>query len=104
MKNQFEGTKMAKALEWMGYTGTTYRGEDKQLYRSLPGAFGVKLRGEKPADMKAAQQRRLGYEAREIKADISRIRRDNTLSDTTKQARLQKRQAALQRLYEQMPE
>lgn len=103
-KSQFEGTKMADALEWMGYTGTTYRGEDKQLYRSLPGAFGVKLRGEKPADMKAAKQRQIGYEVREVKADMSRIRRDNTLTDAAKQARLEKRREALQRLYEKQPD
>ena len=103
-KSQFEGTKMADALEWMGYTGTTYRGEDKQLYRSLPGAFGVKLRGEKPADMKAAKQRQIGYEVREVKADMSRIRRDNTLTDAAKQARLEKRREALERLYEKRPD
>ena len=104
MKNQFEGTKFADALEWMGYTGTTYRGEDKQLYRALPGAFGVKLRGEKPADMKAAKQRQIGYEVREVKADMSRIRRDNTLTDAAKQARLEKRREALERLYEKRPD
>ena len=103
-KSQFEGTKMADALEWMGYTGTTYRGEDKQLYRSLPGAFGVKLRGEKPEDMKAARQRQIGYEMREVKADMSRIRRDNTLTDAAKQARLEKRREALERLYEKRPD
>ncbi|MDO5638639.1 MAG: hypothetical protein Q4G28_02095 [Neisseria sp.] len=102
VKSQFEGSKMAEALEWMGYTGTNYRGEDKQLYRTLPGAFGVKLRGEKPQDMKAAQQRRTGYEIRELKADMGRIRRDNTLSDSTKDARLENRRKALQRLYDKM--
>ena len=64
----------------------------------------MKLRGEKPADMKAAKQRQIGYEVREVKADMSRIRRDNTLTDAAKQARLEKRREALERLYEKQPD
>ena len=66
--------------------------------------LGVKLRGEKPEDMKAARQRQIGYEVREVKADMSRIRRDNTLTDAAKQARLEKRREALERLYEKRPD
>jgi hypothetical protein len=54
--------------------------------------------------MKAAKQRQIGYEVREVKADMSRIRRDNTLTDAAKQARLEKRREALERLYEKLPD
>jgi hypothetical protein len=38
-----------------------------------------------------------------VKADMSRIRRDNTLTDAAKQARLEKRREALERLYRAAP-
>ena len=103
LKNQMEGTKFAEVLEDLGWTGKTYRGEDKQLYRAALGAFGIKVRGEKPEDLRAATQRRLHSQEREIRADMRRIRRNNTLSPQAKEAQLARRQSALQRLFEQMP-
>ena len=103
LKNQMEGTKFAEVLEDLGWTGKTYRGEDKQLYRAALGAFGIKVRGEKPEDLRAATQRRLHSQEREIRADMRRIRRNNTLSQQAKEAQLARRQSALQRLFEQMP-
>ena len=103
LKNQMEGTKFAEVLEDLGWTGKTYRGEDKQLYRAALGAFGIKVRGEKPEDLRAATQRRLHSQEREIRADMRRIRRNNTLSPRAKEAQLARRQSALQRLFEQMP-
>lgn len=103
IKNQLEGTKAAEVLEDLGWTGKTYRGEDKQLYRAALGALGVKIRGEKPEDLRAATQRRLRSQEREIRADMGRIRRNNTLSPRAKEAMLGRRQQALQRLFEQMP-
>ena len=103
LKNQMEGTKFAEVLEDLGWTGKTYRGEDKQLYRAALGAFGIKVRGEKPEDLRAATQRRLHSQEREIRADMGRIRRNNTLSQQAKEAQLARRQSALQRLFEQMP-
>ena len=103
LKNQMEGTKFAEVLEDLGWTGKTYRGEDKQLYRAALGAFGIKVRGEKPEDLRAATQRRLHSQEREIRADMRRIRRNNTLSPQAKEAQLARRQQSLQRLFEQMP-
>lgn len=103
VKNSFEGTKFAEVLEDLGWTGKTYRGEDKQLYRAALGAFGIKVRGEKPEDLRAATQRRLHSQEREIRADMRRIRRNNTLSQQAKEAQLARRQQSLQRLFEQMP-
>lgn len=103
LKNQMEGTKFAEVLEDLGWTGKTYRGEDKQLYRAALGAFGIKVRGEKPEDLRAATQRRLHSQEREIRADMRRIRRNNTLSQQAKEAQLARRQQSLQRLFEQMP-
>lgn len=103
LKNQMEGTKFAEVLEDLGWTGKTYRGEDKQLYRAALGAFGIKVRGEKPEDLRAATQRRLHSQEREIRDDMRRIRRNNTLSQQAKEAQLARRQSALQRLFEQMP-
>lgn len=103
LKNQMEGTKFAEVLEDLGWTGKTYRGEDKQLYRAALGAFGIKVRGEKPEDLRAATQRRLHSQEREIRADMRRIQRNNTLSPQAKEAQLARRQSALQRLFEQMP-
>ena len=103
LKNQMEGTKFAEVLEDLGWTGKTYRGEDKQLYRAALGAFGIKVRGEKPEDLRAATQRRLHSQEWEIRADMRRIRRNNTLSPQAKEAQLARRQSALQRLFEQMP-
>lgn len=103
LKNQMEGTKFAEVLEDLGWTGKTYRGEDKQLYRAALGAFGIKVRGEKPEDLRTATQRRLHSQEREIRADMRRIRRNNTLSPQAKEAQLARRQSALQRLFEQMP-
>ena len=103
LKNQMEGTKFAEVLEDLGWTGKTYRGEDKQLYRAALGAFGIKVRGEKPEDLRAATQRRLYSQEREIRADMRRIRRNNTLSQQAKEAQLARRQQSLQRLFEQMP-
>ena len=103
LKNQMEGTKFAEVLEDLGWTGKTYRGEDKQLYRAVLGAVGIKVRGEKPEDLRAATQRRLHSQEREIRADMRRIRRNNTLSQQAKEAQLARRQSALQRLFEQMP-
>lgn len=103
LKNQMEGTKFAEVLEDLGWTGKTYRGEDKQLYRAALGAFGIKVRGEKPEDLRAATQRRLYSQEREIRADMRRIRRNNTLSQQAKEAQLERRQQSLQRLFEQMP-
>ena len=103
LKNQMEGTKYAEVLEDSGWTGKTYRGEDKQLYRAALGAFGIKVRGEKPEDLRTATQRRLHSQEREIRADMRRIRRNNTLSPQAKEAQLARRQSALQRLFEQMP-
>jgi hypothetical protein len=62
VKNTFEGTKFSEVLEDLGWTGKTYRGEDKQLYRALLGSVGFKIRGERPEDWKAADRRR-NYEA-----------------------------------------
>lgn len=103
LKNQMEGTKFAEVLEDLGWTGKTYRGEDKQLYRAVLGAVGIKVRGEKPEDLRAATQRRLHSQEREIRADMRRIQRNNTLSPQTKEAQLARRQSALQQLSEQMP-
>ncbi len=103
LKNQTEGTKFAEVLEDLGWTGKTYRGEDKQLYRAALGAFGIKVRGEKPEDLRVATQRRLHSQEREIRADMRRIRRNNTLSQQAKEAQLARRQQSLQRLFEQMP-
>ena len=103
LKNQMEGTKFAGVLEDLGWTGKTYRGEDKQLYRAVLGAVGIKVRGEKPEDLRAATQRRLHSQEREIRADMRRIQRNNTLSPQAKEAQLARRQSALQRLFEQMP-
>ena len=103
LKNQMEGTKFAEVLEDLGWTGKTYRGEDKQLYRAVLGAVGIKVRGEKPEDLRAATQRRLHSQEREIRADMRRIQRNNTLSPQAKEAQLARRQSALQRLFEQMP-
>ena len=103
LKNQMEGTKFAEVLEDLGWTGKTYRGEDKQLYRAVLGAVGIKVRGEKPEDLRAATQRRLHSQEREIRADMRRIRRNNTLSQQAKEAQLERRQQSLQRLFEQMP-
>lgn len=103
LKNQMEGTKFAEVLEDLGWTGKTYRGEDKQLYRAVLGAVGIKVRGEKPEDLRAATQRRLHSQEREIRADMRRIQRNNTISPQAKEAQLARRQSALQRLFEQMP-
>ncbi len=104
LKNQFEGTAFAEVLEDMGYTGTNYRGEDKQLYRALLGSVGVKLRGERTEDLKAARQRHIGSQIREVNASIRQTMRDNTLTDAARESKLASRRQYLQRLFEQMPE
>ena len=99
VKNSFEGTKFSEVLEDLGWTGKTYRGEDKQLYRALLGAFGFKIRGERPEDWKAADRRRRNYEAQEIRAANRRIMRDNSLSQSAKDARLRSNAEHMQNLF-----
>ena len=101
VKNSFEGTKFSEVLEDLGWTGKTYRGEDKQLYRALLGSFGFKIRGEKPEDWKAADRRRRNYEAQEIRAANRRIMRDNSLSQSAKDARLRSNAKHMQNLFKE---
>ena len=101
VKNSFEGTKFSEVLEDLGWTGKTYRGEDKQLYRALLGSFGFKIRGEKPEDWKAADRRRRNYEAQEIRAANRRIMRDNSLSQSAKDARLRSNAEHMQNLFKE---
>ena len=101
LKNSFEGTKFAEVLEDLGWTGKTYRGEDKQLYRALLGSFGFKIRGEKLEDWKAADRRRRNYEAQEIRAANRRTMRDNSLSQSAKDARLRSNAAHMQNLFKE---
>ena len=101
LKNTFEGTKFSEVLEDLGWTGKTYRGEDKQLYRALLGSFGFKIRGERPEDWKAADRRRRNYEAQEIRAENRRIMRDNSLSQSAKDARLRSNAEHMQNLFKE---
>ncbi|MDK4684284.1 hypothetical protein QDY72_03670, partial [Kingella negevensis] len=104
LKNQFEGTALSDALEKMGYTGKTYRGEDKDLNRALLGAVGVKLRGDSADKLQGSYERKVGYEIREIKSDMAHIRKDNSLSVPAKAAKLKERQARIAELTKQMIE
>lgn len=88
LASEFKGTKFADVLEWGGYTGRNYRGEDRSLYRAGLGAVGIKIRGERTEDNKAAIQRRFGYEMRNLNADANRIRRDKSLSESARRAKL----------------
>ena len=99
VKNSFEGTKFSEVMEDLGWTGKTYRGEDKQLYRAIFGAFGFKIRGERPEDWKAADRRRRNYEAQEIRAANRRIMRDNSLSQSAKDAQLRSNAEHMQNLF-----
>ena len=101
VKNSFEGTKFSEVLEDLGWTGKTYRGEDKQLYRALFGSVGFKIRGERPEDWKAADRRRRNYEAQEIRAANRRIMRDNSLSQSAKDARLRSNAEHMQNLFKE---
>ena len=101
LKNTFEGTKFSEVLEDLGWTGKTYRGEDKQLYRALFGSVGFKIRGERPEDWKAADRRRRNYEAQEIRAANRRIMRDNSLSQSAKDARLRSNAEHMQNLFKE---
>lgn len=99
LKNTFEGTKFSEVLEDLGWTGKTYRGEDKQLYRALFGSVGFKIRGERPEDWKAADRRRRNYEAQKIRAANRRIMRDNSLSQSAKDAQLRSNAVHMQNLF-----
>ena len=101
LKNTFEGTKFSEVLEDLGWTGKTYRGEDKQLYRALFGSVGFKIRGERLEDWKAADRRRRNYEAQEIRAANRRIMRDNSLSQSAKDARLRSNAEHMQNLFKE---
>ena len=101
VKNSFEGTKFSEVLEDLGWTGKTYRGEDKQLYRALFGSVGFKIRGERPEDWKAADRRRRNYEAQEIRAANRRTMRDNSLSQSAKDARLRSNAEHMQNLFKE---
>lgn len=101
LKNTFEGTKFSEVLEDLGWTGKTYRGEDKQLYRALLGSFGFKIRGERPEDWKAADRRRRNHEAQEIRAANRRTMRDNSLSQSAKDARLRSNAEHMQNLFKE---
>lgn len=101
LKNTFEGTKFAEVLEDLGWTGKTYRGEDKQLYRALFGSVGFKIRGERPEDWKAADRRRRNYEAQKIRAADRRIMRDNSLSQSAKDAQLRSNAEHMQNLFKE---
>lgn len=88
LKNQFEGTKFADVLESMGYTGTNSRGDDKQLYRAAWGAFGVKIRGENPQEMRERKERNIAYQIREVQADMRRIARDKSITEKSRESKL----------------
>ena len=98
MKSQFEDTAFSDALEALGYTGTNYRGEDVKLDRAAMGALGVKVRGQSVEQQKQAAMRKKKYEAQQLKADITRIKKDNTLTESAKQSKIEARQEQLERL------
>ena len=99
VKNQFENTPVSNALEYMGYSGEKRNGQPVDLGRSLLGAVGVKVRSFDPKEEAGKAARRTQFEAREIKADISRIRRDSSMSDETKREKMKSRQESLARLF-----
>ena len=101
MKSQFEDTAFSDALEAMGYTGTNYRGEDAKLDRAAMGALGVKVRGQSVEQQKQAAMRKKKYESQQLKADITRIKKDNTLTESAKQFKIEARQEQLERLQSQ---
>ncbi|WP_147286738.1 hypothetical protein [Neisseria dentiae] len=102
LKNQFEGTKFADVLEYMGYTGTDSRGDGKQLYRAALGSVGVKIRGEDPAELKARKARYIRYQIREAQADMRRISRDNRLTDDSKRSKIESRREHIKELQRQL--
>ena len=104
VKNSFEGTALSDALEYMGYTGRTYRGEEKDLGRALTGAFGVKVRGDNADSLKGKYERKIGFEIREIRQDMAKIRKDNSLSVPARMAKLRERQNRIAELFRQMQE
>lgn len=100
MKSQFEGTAFSKALEAMGFTGKNYRGENVDLGRAALGSVGIKVRGQSVEDAKARHQRSTGYQIRELKSDISSIRKNQKLTEGQRRAQIERRQEAIQRLIE----
>ena len=99
LKSQFEGTAFSDALEYMGYTGRRRNGDPVQLGDSVRGAFGIKTWSFDPEAEAGKSIRYKQYEAREIRTDMRKTMRDQSLTPAQKQDKLEEQRKALSRLF-----
>ena len=99
VKSQFENTWASDALEAIGYTGRKRSGDVVKLDDALRGSIGIKTWGFDPKQQAAKDMRRKQFEAREIKADMSSVRRDKSLTDEQRASKIEAQRKALERLF-----
>ncbi len=104
LKSQFEGTELSNALEDMGYTGTNYRGDEVELKRALPGSFGIKIRGQTVSEQKQKALVKLNNERKALKSEITKTRKNGTMTEARKQAKIEDLQERIRTLSDKMAE
>ena len=104
LKSQFEDTVLSNALEDLGYTGTNYRGEEVELKRALLGAGGIKIRGQSVSEQKQKALVKLNNERKALKSEITKTRKNGTMTDARKQAKIEDLQERFKILSEKMKE
>ncbi len=104
LKSQFEGTELSNALEDMGYTGTNYRGDEVELKRALPGSFGIKIRGQSVSEQKQKALVKLNNERKALKSEITKTRKNGTMTEARKQAKIEDLQERIRTLSDKMAE
>lgn len=99
VKSQFENTWVSDALEAIGYSGRKRNGDVVKLDDALRGSIGIKTWGFNPQEQAAKDMRRKQFEAREIKSDMSRTRKDSSLTAAQKADKLNAQRQSLERLF-----
>ena len=64
----------------------------------------MKVRGDNADSLKGKYERKISFEIREIRQDMAKIRKDNSLSVPARMAKLRERQNRIAELFRQMQE